>query len=381
MSGNTIIEQTETIDSKFGVIRQEMIVQVGEHAVNRFGISRIIPMNSAPSKGPVILVPGENTNFGSMDIEDGQPGFATQLAIDGFDVYGYSPRTTEMSKYYPGRSQSYPRHYEDGLLIRTWGAETYASDVNYIQSITTARYPGKKPVIGGFSFGGFLAIATVNVNPEGFAGILLIDGMFISNDPDISQSRISDRSHEPYQPYDDSVGPNFKQMYQYAADQPSDLSPYDGRTPNLQFLMKYSTAEHGLTSEPTPRFVHTSGTAEGFDFFSMKLLGKLVESINYYESSSFTQDAICTWTNDPNRVAKFSGNLQRFRGSIFLAKAGKGVGHYIDHTLSFFHNVPTTSIFNSNYGHFDFFGSDRLDALVRPAEAWMEQLILKEDAP
>jgi len=172
-----ISSTTSTIGS---FSRKTTVVQEGSNSVDRFEMTRVWNP-SVTTKEAILMLPGGNTNFESYEVSG--TGFYTDtlaghLAQAGFEVWGYSPR----SKGIPAGTCDVP--FSCPYLLN-WGLGTIALDADYIRSEVVST-TGVVPAIGGFSLGAITSIVAANMNPTGYSGILLWEGMLYSNDSNVT---------------------------------------------------------------------------------------------------------------------------------------------------------------------------------------------------
>lgn len=182
--GYTIISVQDDPSITFPLRKIDTVVQVGNDARNRFTMHRVFQQGH--HRGSIILVPSLVNNFGEYLIDEGNNpmrSLAAHLALENFDVYGCSSRT---SKFGPNACGS---GSVDCSIIGSWDLQVYLDDVDYIRRHATRNHgskKSKKPAIGGLSLGGMLGTAAVNENPSASSGLLLWGAMLYSADPVIT---------------------------------------------------------------------------------------------------------------------------------------------------------------------------------------------------
>ncbi len=175
----TIVNTDVTYDEVNNLGRYDMTVQVGENPLNRFIAHRIVRVNDwhipLPAKGPIVLAPSGGSTFEIYGVGGDGESLRDTLALEGYDVYGYTPRPAFLEAGYCDEN--------DCSVMGTWDMEAYVNDAETVALFAGILSGGKRPVIGGFSLGAMIATTAVNDHPFVYAGALLWEGTLVQPDP------------------------------------------------------------------------------------------------------------------------------------------------------------------------------------------------------
>ena len=355
-------EETEVIDLFIGELHlTETVVQDGPLPINRFTMTRLRRPN-VPHKGVLLLLPSLGNNFGMYLFDEGgniSNSFAAVFARLGYDVWGYSPRTTGIA---PGAC------YGGGLDCTPaleWGIQTIVDDVGFIRSQIETAAPGESPVVGGLSLGALSGIAVVNQSPDDYAGLLAWEGSLVSDDPAV-------QAHNQVfcgqfgglvnagLPVDDQSLPFVKLVSQLAEVAPNDpfalpapLPP--GLTNHQAFVFILSTP-NPIAPSPRPGFVTATGDfiADQLFFSDDARLMANIAVFNDATSNRLNQDFHCALAGtDTTHTA----NLANFSAPLMIIKAGQGFGSVMDELPGKVSSTSVTTIAAENFGHVDHLGS------------------------
>ena len=144
------------------LVKIDTVVQNGLDPRNRFTMHHLYRHPGSHDRGTIMLIPSLVANFDEYllnENDDRMVSLAVTLALEGYVVYGYTPRTAQIPVNGCSAAQF------DCSIMGTWGFAAYLSDIDYIRQQATRG--DHKPVIGGLSLGGMLGIAAVNANPNG----------------------------------------------------------------------------------------------------------------------------------------------------------------------------------------------------------------------
>jgi hypothetical protein len=268
----------------------EWTVQAGSDPAARFTVHRL-RKPSAPSaasaapRGVLLLMPGGGSKFALYSVaEDGvvAHSFAGELAVRGFEVWGYSPRTSGLA---PGACSG----AVDCAGMRDWGMAAVVADALYIRRRIRAVHGRVEPVIGGFSLGAMSTLAVLDAEPRGWAGAVLWEGMLYSEDPTVlAANGVVCASLEAQlaagELWDEATYSSLQLIYGLASadpDGPSPLPGFEGLT-NRQALLLLLTTPQPAPPAYVPGYTLIAGSLAGFSFASEDRIGLLISQFNAY---------------------------------------------------------------------------------------------------
>lgn len=358
-----VLEQnTEVIDLFIGDLHlTESVVQDGPLPINRFTMTRLRRPN-VPHKGVLLLLPSLGNNFGMYLFDEGgdvRNSFAAVFARLGYDVWGYSPRTTGIASgdCYGGGLDCAP--------ALEWGLQTIVDDVSFIRSQIADVDPGASPVVGGLSLGAISAIAVVNQNPNDYAGLLAWEGSLVSDD-------LAIQAHNQVfcgqfgglidagLPVDDQSLPFVKLVSQLAEVAPNDpfalpapLPP--GLTNHQAFVFILSTP-NPIAPSPRPGFITAAGdfVADQLFFSDEARLMANIAVFNDATSNRVNRDFHCALAGTETT---HTANLAAFSAPLMVIKAGQGFGSVMDELPGKVGSTSVTTIETEPFGHVDHLGS------------------------
>lgn len=376
---NIVSENTVNIDLPLGSLQlTETVVQEGPNAINRFTMHRLRRPNF-PAQRPLLLLPALGNRFGSYMVGDGgdvTKSFAAFFARLGFEVWGYSPRETNI---HPG---------DCGVAVDcspalNWSLQTVVNDVSYIRSRIKAAVPGKAPVIGGLSLGALSALAVVNQNPKDYAGLLAWEGSIITGDPAIKAHNLAYCNQfnglvAAGIPVDDQSLPFVKLVAQLSQLAPNDPFPFPGFPPGLTnrqaFVLILSTP-NPIAPSPRPGFITAAGDfTTGQLFFSSEArLADNIASFNDVTANRVGRDFYCSLAGVETA---HSNNLSKFKEPVMIIKAGLGFGSIMDELPANLGSSSVTVAATHDFAHVDHLGApNHLFILELPIAQWLSQVV------
>jgi len=372
-----ISENTESIDLFIGELwLTDTVVQDGPETINRFTMHRL-RRPYVPHRGTLLLLPSLGNNFDMyLFSEDGDTtkSFAAFFARLGYDVWGYSPRTTGI-------------HAGDcaGALdcseVLDWSLQTIIDDVAFVRSEIESVSPGEAPVIGGLSLGSMTAIAVVNQHPADYAGLLAWEGSLVTDDP-------ATQAHNQFFcdqftaivganiPVDDQSLPFVKlvaQLAQVARDDPF-VIPVPGFPPGLTnhqaFVLILSTP-NPIAPSPRPGFITAAGDvfADQLTVSDEDRLFANIAVFNDATSNAVARDFYCSLAGVETT---YSSNLASFTGPTLIIRAGQGFGPIMNELPGKLGSSSVDFVCNEDFAHVDHLGSpSHLFVLELPIAQWL----------
>ena len=370
-------EENEPIDLLFGsLLRTDSTVQVGENQLNRFTMHRLRrPM--LPHRGVILLLPSLGNSFEMYTCHESgdiRLSFAACFATLGYDVWGYSPRSTNIAAGACAGGL-------DCSAALGWSLQTIVDDVGFIRAQIEAAAPGEDPVIGGLSLGAVSALAVVDQHPDDYAGLLAWEGSLVTDDP-------ATQAHNLifYQQFDAmlSVGmaiedqslPFVKLIAQLAQTAPDDpfALPVPGFPPGLtnhQAFVVVMTLPNPLAPSPRPGFTTATGdfTIDQLFFSSDARLFANLSVFNDVTSNGVARDL---YGSLAGVITSYSDNLASFTGPTLIIKAGQGFGSIMDELPGKLGSTDVVTLSMEDFGHVDHFGSPYHWLLVElPIANWL----------
>jgi pimeloyl-ACP methyl ester carboxylesterase len=352
----------------------EETVQAGADPAARFQVHRIRKQAGA-RRGVLLLMPGGGSNFSlyTADEQDKlQQSFAGFFASRGFDVWGYSPRTT-------GLAAGACSGTVDCSGMRDWGMQAVVDDALYIRRRIRALYGSEKPVIGGFSLGAMSTVAVINASPNAWSGAILWEGMIYSEDPTVLAANGEVCTSLEAQIaagglYDEVSYSTLRLIYGLATSDPEGPSPlpgFEGLT-NHQAFVLLMTSPQPAPPAYVPGYTYIAGSLEsGLTFASEERIGLFVQPFNNYEPLALIRDYTCALGGERT----FTGNLESFTAPVYVLGAGHGFGAWMDDQVEILGTTDVTRRFYPDFGHGDHYTSpEHRQILEGPLFAWLKQL-------
>lgn len=351
----------------------EWTVQEGGNPVNRFTVHRVRKPNSY-LRGALLLMPGGGSKFALYTAaEDGKirNSFAGFFALRGFDVWGYSPRTSGLA---PGACST----TVDCSPMLQWGMGTVVADALYIREQIRRVYGRFKPVIGGYSLGAMSTLAVINASPRDWKGALLWEGMLYSEDPDVLAANatvcasLKDQIADG-QIWDEATYSTLQVVYGLATndpDGPSQLPGFEGLTNRQAFFVLMTTPQPAPPGY-VPGYTLVAGNIEGLTFSSEERIAILIAQFNSYEPMALIRDYTCALGGERT----FTGNLGRFKAPVLAIQAGHGFGLWADDNLELLGSDEITREVDLDFAHGDHYASpDHRQHLEQPIYNWLKQI-------
>lgn len=354
-------------------------VQVGASPLNRFAITEV--HRRGHSKGTLILLSPFLLPGAFYEISEaggyGQSA-AGRLAESGIDVWLVDQRRTRLAV---GACES---GSADCSVMLDWDFDAYSTDALFALSLAKSRGSCKKPVIGGFSAGANVALATVNRAPREFAGIFLYEGTFFTEDASIIEHNDAACSALDAQlasgvPFDPSAAVPGLALRLAAAD-PNGSFPIPAFAPGTtnqqaMFYVFGSPPPPGALS-PTPNFVRciTDFPNQKFVYTNearLKLIGPMFDS---YAALPALRDLACGLAG---RDDSHYANIRAFRGDALIFVEGTGFGPAMFDTARLFDSRVDVSIeSNPDLGEADaYFHRHWTRVFLNPLSRWLGRVL------
>jgi pimeloyl-ACP methyl ester carboxylesterase len=355
--------RTETITSdNQPLLRTVTRIQNGTDPLNQFEVVRV--RRGLPHlRGAVVLAPGVSLSSGSYEIGD-EPGdektsTAGILAMANLDVYLYNPRPALLTAHQcdaPGSCAA----------MKEWGLDARVSDIAYIRGMIAQVYGARRPVIGGHSLGGDVALAAVNRDPSAWAGLVTVDGPLVTNDASPSDPNSTQfqyhalcaglKSMLDNGVFMDPTGlaVTLRALYAASANDPQGSSMFFPQLTNHQALLFVLTARSPGPSLGPPVSLNTkgfqfmAGTMDGLTYGSEAFFGGIIASTTEYTPLREHLDWVC----EVGGAGAFSSQLGQFRGPAIGFGMGHGALEEVAASLSKL-GGPTELLTFPDYGHAD----------------------------
>ena len=393
-AGYRVVGYQQSFDDSLGLGRFDVTIQDGSNPGNKFGIARLVkvdryhlPLLPTHLVGPVVFAPPGASNFDYYMEGGPEQSLAKYLAVHGFDVWGYQPRTSTIPADYWCNSN-------DCSFMSSWGLDTYVRDLEFIRSIAQVANLGKRPAIGGLSLGGMLGVVSVNNNPNGWSGVFSEDGTIVFYaDPVLNalyrpmceQLKAGVSSGELTA--DQDAGP-FLAMSAgaYLSDPQGASQIIPGVTNEDAMYYVFTTACYGSAPPPDgicekPGYTYAAGTSvlnggvqNSLAYSDMNYLAReLLHGVNHVESWAVERDYYCMMASD--QTPHWTARLGEFHGALLAFENEIGMGTVADPTIALFTHANVTILFKNGYGHLD--ESSNVDALHVQHEPIYHWLMLK----
>jgi pimeloyl-ACP methyl ester carboxylesterase len=376
----TIIGST-TQELNGALTRTMSTVQEGSHPLNRFQMTKVV--NSAPGShhlGALLLLPTISTSFyGFYETSDSGPSLAEFFASRGYDVYGYSPRLQGIPSDFCAANAL------DCSVMATWDLQMMIDDITFIREQIELDRPGTGVVIGGISFGGFVAIAVVNAHPDQYVGVIPWEGALVSYDPGVRDLNAgycaSIEAMMAAGIYYDSIGGNMAREIVYRADSdpqgPTPISVFPPSLTNHQVLVLALTtpspAPGGLIV-PGHQVMAGSFEEDRFFFASEERFFVNFRCHSGYMNWGPVRDVTCAMAG---LDSTHTSNLGNFTGSVLMIGGGRSVGAYMQDQFDAFTAASSkTLLIEPEFGHVDHYMSPEHEKYVeRPILDWLKKVV------
>jgi pimeloyl-ACP methyl ester carboxylesterase len=386
-------------------VRTDWTVQVGANPVNRFTVHRLTMDGAAAeermatgggssissregdggggrggaARAALVLLPplGNAFNFFEVD-ENGvyERSFAAFFASRGFEVWGYSPRTTGL---HAGVCES---GAIDCAPMAHWGVAAVVEDAAFLRGFLARASGEDLPVyVGGFSLGGMTTIATINAHPEDYAGAFVLEGALYSADPSIRALNAGycsglEAQLAAGQIFDDTTLPGIRGIVGLAAANPHGPTPLPGFPPgttNHQVMVFLLAVPQPGPLWPTHDFVRCAGSVPEDRFFFSTDPRVIAHSLLFsdYVDNLAIRDISCSLAGERT----FTAHLGDFTAPLYLLGGGLG---FLAQEVDMTHIIGSTDItrnFVPAFGHADhWFSANHRQILEGDLLRWLDRV-------
>jgi hypothetical protein len=360
--------------------RTEYVVQAGNDSLNRFSITRVAQRRNTARKArsrPVVLLSPFLLPGAFYEIsETGHyaDSLAGRLASDHYDVWLVDQRRSDLA---PGSCES---GAFDCSVMLDWDLYTYSSDALFAAALARSMNHGQKPVLGGFSAGSNVALATINRAPHFFSDLVLYEGTSYTEDPTISEHNLAacttlESLIDSGLAYDPSARV-FGAVIGLAALDPAGPSPIPsfppGTTNQQALLYVFSAPPPPGALSPTPNFVRMIADFDSQQFVysnqdRLTLVGPLFDN---YAPLAALRDLACGLAGVD---ASHHDNLGRFRGDVLMFVGGTGFGQAMFDTADLFTGARSLRIeYRPELGEADFYFHEQWqEEFYEPLATWL----------
>lgn len=378
LAAGALSAQTVTSSSSHPVgplVQTDSVVTVGPSAIDKFGMHRLRRAHGAV-KGALLLLPplGNEFSFFTAD-ESGNPlrSFAAHFALQGWEVWGYSPRATGLVA---GSCES---GAVDCSSMANWGVQTTVDDAAFIRSRIAAALPAHRPVlVGGYSLGGMTTIATINAHPGDYDGAFILEGALYAEDPAVLALNQGfcdglEAQLAAGQIYDGQNLPFIRAAVGLAASNPSGASPFFPGLSNHQGMIFLLAVPQAGPLWPTANFIRCAGDVAQDRFFYSEESRVITFSSFFhdYVDTRTIRDISCSLAGERT----FTGNLGAFRKPVYLMGGGVGFAeqnHDLAHILGS-HRIEFNEI--PAFGHADhWFTKHHRLVLEGDLDRWLDRV-------
>lgn len=357
--------------------RTTISVAVGYEELNKFDIVRV-HKRALTSLGdpPVILLSpfGFQTEFWELTQQGYNDSFVARVALAGYDVWMVDNRTADLA---PGSCES---EAVDCTPLADWGVDTGVADAMFTQKLVKLFHPLQKPVVGGFSGGSSAAIASVDRNPNAFAGLFMWEGTLYTEDPAIRARNAALCAQDEAQLASgvvvDASVQGFKAILNLATSAPSAPSPLPGFPPgttNLQALLyAFSVPNPANPLNFTEGFVRLVGdpATATLTYSNLGRFQQLGPLVGNYAPIRFLRDSHCSMGGVENQ---YTDNLSAFRGDVLVYAAGLGFGTMMLDTADLMTRARVTVNYRPELGESDFYYLNNWqNETVKPFTSWLK---------
>lgn len=356
--------------------RTKFTVSEGDEALNHFDVVRVQRRGLASVlDAPIILLSpfGFQSEFWELTNHGYEDSFVARVALAGNDVWLVDNRTAELA---PGSCES---GTVDCTPLAEWGVDTGVDDALFVRRIVEFFHPVRKPVIGGFSGGSSAAIASIDRDPNEFAGLFMWEGTLYTADPAIRARNAAFCAADEQQLADgvvvDPTVQGFKTIFQLAIAAPNDPSPipaFPPGTTNLQALIfAFAVPNPASPLNFTEGFIRLVGDpfASSFTYADLDRVLLLGPLIGNYAPVRFLRDSHCAMAQLDGR---WTDKLSRFRGDVLVYSEGLGFGQMMIDTANLMTRARVTLDTHPEYGESDrYYAHDWVDDAVAPLVSWL----------
>lgn len=373
--GYRVVNATERRVGPLSV--REEVVQAGRDPIARFTLHRMSKAQGH-TRGAMLIMPGGGSNFAFYATDDDGhelQSFAAYLALQGIDVWGYSPRTRGLA---PGACSG----AADCSGMAGWGMQSVVDDALYIRGRIRQVYGTEKPVIAGLSLGAMSTLALMNAAPGQWAGAVVWEGMLYSGEPVVQNANrtVCDELEARIaagEIWDDTTYPFIRLLYDLAVNDPNGPTSVPGFPAgftNRQAYFAVLTAPQPAPPGYVPGYTLAVGDPAGFTYSSEARLAVLIKQLNHYEALALIRDYTCALAGERT----FTNNLGRFTAPVYAIGAGHGFGAWMGDNIELLGSTDVTWNYVPAFGHGDHFGTpDHRQILEKPLLDWLKDVLGK----
>lgn len=365
-----------------GLARTEATVQVDAGPLDQFKMVRLRKRGQAgPRRGSILLLPPAGfafTFYEQPGARDDADSFAEFFARRGYDVYGYSPRVDGLVA---GACEG---GVFDCSAIAGWGLQSMVDDIAFIREWIETEHPDGEVVVGGFSLGAMLAVATVNVRPDDFAGLLVWEGMLYSENPEVlalsgAYCPALQAAIDAGVLFDGVTLNVFHALGELVDQTPSGLTPIPLFPPffsnHLALVAALSVPTDGPFSQVVPGYILAAGDVTE-DRLQSAVESRVVATarrLYNYLPLAMIRDWHCALAgSDDTHVA----NLEGYTAPVLALGAGHGYGPYMQDQLDRLGSSEVEFQYRPGFAHVDhFWSADHREVLERPILRWLRRVL------
>lgn len=371
-----VATQTEALGP---FVRTDWVVQEGGDPLDRFGMHRIRRAHGISPHGIVLLLPPLANPFRFYETDPSGiwgRSFAASLARRGYEIWGYSVRGEGLVL---GDCES---GAVDCSAMDGWGLGTIVDDIAFIRDRIAAEHPGHAPIVGGFSLGATMVIATLNAHPDDYSAAIIFEGSLYTEDPEVIDLNVGscellDQLLAAGILWDGDGLPFVKEVALLAAADPDGPTPFIGFPPgftNHQVLVFILSVPQESPLNQTPGFVRCAGDVFADEFFFCDDERTVVFSLlfNDYFDLRTVRDLDCGLAGDPT----YNGDLAAFQGPVLLIGGGLSyAGLNRDLAGALTGSAEVTRIEDPEFGHADhWFNAEHLRFVERRVWRWLRRI-------
>lgn len=378
-SDYSIVQQTSR-DLPGDLVRTETIVQAGSDPLARFAVTRVSRSGPAPLDRPLLLMPPLGNGFEFYEVPTRAGGayttsFAGFLATQGYDVWGYSPRTRDIAA---GTCES---GAADCSGFDGWGIASQVADALYLREVIVAAR-ATDPVVGGYSLGGIGTVALLDAAPDAWAGAMLLEGTIHTADPAVRALNLPYcQAYEALLAaglvYDGQTTAMIKLVARLAGGAPDEPTPLPGFPPgttNHQVLVALLALPADNPLSPTEEFIRLAGSFEDDRFFYADADRVIRHSVLFYDyvANRVVRDVACSIAGVET---SFVDGLAAYTGPVYVLGGGVGFGPLLEDTVTLLGSTDVTWNLVPEFGHADhWFAPFHRSVLETDLASWLRSL-------